>query len=57
MHFDTHIDDSTSMPAKLFKTVTKQFHDGYKAARDRLSAGSSGSNSRQNSFSSRSNLR
>jgi hypothetical protein len=36
MHFDTHIDDSASMPAKLFKTVTKQFHDGYKAARDRL---------------------
>ena len=44
------------MPAKLFKTATKQLHDGYKAARDRLSAGSTGSSSRQNSFSNRSNL-
>lgn len=44
------------MPAKLFKTATKQLHDGYKAARDRLSAGSTGSGSRQNSFSSRGNM-
>jgi hypothetical protein len=46
------------MPAMLFKTATKQLHDGYKAARDRLSAGTSsiGSSSRQNSFSSRGNL-
>ena len=36
------------MPAKLFKTATKQLHEGYKAARERLSAGSS----RQDSFSS-----
>jgi hypothetical protein len=44
------------MPAKLFKTATKQLHDGYKAARDRLSASSTGSGSRQNSFSSRGNI-
>ena len=42
------------MPAILFKTATKQLHEGYKAARDRLSAGaSSGSSSRPNSFSDR----
>lgn len=39
------------MPAILFKTATKQLHDGYKAARDRLSIGSSGSGSKPSSFS------
>jgi hypothetical protein len=41
------------MPAILFKTATKQLHDGYKAARDRLSAGSSGSGSKTSSFTDR----
>jgi hypothetical protein len=41
------------MPAILFKTATKQIHDGYKAARDRLSAGSSGSGSKTSSFTDR----
>jgi hypothetical protein len=41
------------MPAILFKTATKQLHDGYKAARDRLSIGSSGSGSKPSSFSDR----
>jgi serine/threonine protein kinase len=43
----------TSMPAILFKTATKQLHDGYKAARHRLSLGSSGSGSKLSSFSDR----
>jgi hypothetical protein len=41
------------MPAILFKTATKQLHEGFKAARDRLSAGSTGLGSRPNSFASR----